>query len=99
MGQRRALKVTIADRSSNGGGTEVDLTAPVTLCEEFNAKYVTFFLSEDDSVTASSAMNSRPNAFQVLMRASQDRSHLPPSVEACEHRQLITLLNLLSSSE
>ena len=42
MGERCVYKVTIADRPGNGGGTEVDLTAPVMLCDEFNAKYVTF---------------------------------------------------------
>ena len=39
VGQRCVAKVTIADRgSSSGGGAEVDLTTPVTLCEEFSAK-------------------------------------------------------------
>ena len=42
VGERCVYKVTIADRPGNGGGTEVDLTAPVMLCDEFNAKYVTF---------------------------------------------------------
>ena len=46
----------------------MDLTAPVSLCEEFNAKYVTF-LSSDESATAAPALNHRPNAFQVLMHA------------------------------
>ena len=36
VGERCVYKVTIADRPGNGGGTEVDLTAPVSLCEEFN---------------------------------------------------------------
>ena len=81
-------KVTIADRSGNGGGTEVDLSAPVSLCEEFNAKYVTF-LSSDESAAAAPALNHRPNAFQVLMHASRDRRHLPSTIEASEHRQMI----------
>ncbi len=64
VGQGCALKVTITDHSSNGG-TEVDLTAPATLCEEFNA---TSFLSEDDSITANSAMKSRPKCRCVQAR-------------------------------
>ena len=36
VGERRVAKVTSADRrSSSGGGVEVDLTAPIALCEEF----------------------------------------------------------------
>ena len=69
VGERCVYKVTIADRPGNGGGTKVDLTAPVSLCEEFNAKYVTFFLSSDESATAAPALNHCPNAFQVLMHA------------------------------
>ena len=39
VGERHVAKVTSADRgSSSGGGAEVDLTAPITLCEEFSAK-------------------------------------------------------------
>ena len=80
MGERCVYKVTIADRPGNGGGTEVDLTAPVMLCDEFNAKYVTFFLSNDESVTATPAFNHHPNAFQVLMHANRGRSHLPSTI-------------------
>ena len=40
VGEWRVVKVMVADRrSSSGGVTGVDLTAPVTLCEEFSAKY------------------------------------------------------------
>ena len=50
VGERRVVKVTIADRgSSSGGGTEVDLTAPVALCVEFCVNYVTSLLSDYDS--------------------------------------------------
>ena len=43
VGERHVTKVTSADRrSSSGGGTDVYLTAPVALCEEFIAKYVGF---------------------------------------------------------
>ena len=77
MGERCVyIKVTITDRPSNGGGTDMDLTARVMLCDEFNAKYVTF-LSNDESVTATPPFNHHPNVFQVLMHASWDRSHLP----------------------
>ena len=89
VGERCVYKVTIADRPGNGGGTEVDLTAPVSLCEEFDVKYVTFFLSSDESATSAPALNHRPNAFQELMHASRDRSHLPSTIEASEHRQMI----------
>jgi len=89
VGQGRVCKVTNGERAGNAGGTEVDLMAPVTLCEEFKCKYVTFFVTNDASAMATSASNILPNAFHVLMHASQDRSHLPPAVEASEHRQLI----------
>ena len=39
LGERHVAKVTSADcGSSSGGGAEVDLTAPIALCEEFSAK-------------------------------------------------------------
>ena len=38
VGQWCVHKVTIVDQPGNRRGPEVDLTAPVTLCEEFNAK-------------------------------------------------------------
>ena len=70
----RVAKVTLADRrSSRGGGAKVDLT-PVALCEEFSAKYVTFILSNDDSVGLNPT---RTNALKVLMRASCNQSYLP----------------------
>ena len=47
----------------------MDITVPVSLCEEFNAKYVTFFLLSDESATAAPALNHRPNTFQVLIHA------------------------------
>ena len=89
VGERCVYKVTVADRPGNRGGTEVDLTAPVMLCDEFNVKYVTFFSSNDESVTATPTFNHHPNAFQVLMHASRDISHLPSTIEASEHRQMI----------
>ena len=82
VGERCVYKVAIADRPGNGGGTEVDLTALVMLCDEFNTKYVTFFLSNNLSVTATPAFNHHPNAIR-------DRSHLPCTIEASEHRQMI----------
>ena len=57
--------------SSGGGGAQVDLTASVALCEEFSAKYVTFILSDDDSVGLNPT---RTNTLEVLMLASRDRS-------------------------
>ena len=45
----RVAKVMIVDcESSSSRGAKMDLTAPIALCVEFSAKYVTFFLSDDD---------------------------------------------------
>ena len=48
VGERCVAKVTRARGSSSGGGAEVDMTAPVALCEEFSA-------SRDESYVASLA--------------------------------------------
>ena len=54
VGQGRVCKVTIGERAGNAGGTGVDLMAPVTLCEGFKCKYVTFFVTNDASAMATS---------------------------------------------
>ena len=59
---------------------------PVTLLEEFSAKYVTFILSTDDSVGLNLTCT---KALKVLMCAIRDRSHLPSTTEASKHHQLI----------
>ena len=37
-------KIIISDKPGNGG-MEVDSESPISLCEEFNVKYVTSFVS------------------------------------------------------
>ena len=79
-------KVIISDKSGNGG-MEVDSGSPISLCEEFNAKYVTFFVCMGNP-SACEVQPAQKNAFQVLMNATKARNHLPASIET-EHRQLI----------
>ena len=76
-------KIIISDKPGNGG-MEVDSGSPISLCEEFNAKYmyVTFFVS----MRACDIPTTPRNAFLVLMTANQN--HLPASI-VNEHRQLI----------
>ena len=54
-------KALISDKSGNGG-MEVDSGSPVSLCEEFNAKYVTFFVSMGNS-SACEVQPAQQNAF------------------------------------
>ena len=78
--ERRVAKVTIVDHGySSNGGTEVDLTTPISLCLEFGSKYITFSSSDDDSGMFNSVglNTTHTNAWEVLMHTSQDRSHLP----------------------
>ena len=44
----------------------MDLAAPVTLCEDFNCKYIFYA-----SATATSTTNALPDAFSVLMAVGQ----------------------------
>ena len=76
-------RVIISDKPGNSG-MEVEPGSPISLCEEFNAKYVTFYVSKGGATVQSA----QRNAFHVLMSATKDRNHLPASVET-EHRQLI----------
>ena len=78
-------RILIADRPGVNTGTEVDPGSPVSLCEEFNAKYVTFFVCSSDTST----QPAQNDAFQVLMSASKERDHLPAALQAHTHRQLI----------
>ena len=61
-------KVIISDKSGNGG-MEVDSGSPNYLCEEFNAKYVTFVCMVNPS--ACEVQPAQKNAFQVLMNATK----------------------------
>ena len=68
----------ISDQPGNGG-TEVELTAPVTLCEVFGAKLVPFFVSHRASTSTSGVQGAQVNAFQPLMC---DIRRLPSTIEA-----------------
>ena len=67
---------------------EVDSGSPVSLCEEFKAKYVIFFVCLGNTSACYQVQPAQQNAFHVLMNATKERNHLPATIEA-EHQQLI----------
>ena len=67
---------------------EVDSGSPVSLCEEFKAKYVTFFVYMGNASACYQVQPAQQNAFHVLINATKERNHLPATIET-EHRQLI----------
>ena len=68
-------KVVISDKPGNGG-MEVDSGSPISLCEEFKAKYE-FFVCMGNASACSQVQPVQQNAFHVLMNATKERNHLP----------------------
>lgn len=60
MKQHVLERVTISGKPGSGG-VEVDPGSPISLCEEFNAKYVSFFVSMG-STTACEVQSAQCNA-------------------------------------
>ena len=69
-------KVKISDRRGTGGA-EVELGAPISLCSQFDAKYVTYFVTSGTANATVAAQTIPIDALEVLMRSSFDRSYLP----------------------
>ena len=68
-------KVKISDRRGTGGA-EVELGAPISLCSQFDAKYVTYFVTSGTANATVAAQTKPIDALEVLMRSSSDRSYL-----------------------
>ena len=89
-------KVKISDRRGTGG-VEVELGALISLCNEFDAKYVTYFVTPGTANATVAAQTKPVDALEVLMRSSLPasivRSSSPASIVDGRCHPLLMLVN------